>query len=36
MAGIYVKLILAGRKTLEEVPEVLREEVRQLLEVAMV
>ncbi len=31
MVGIYVKLILAGRKKLEEVPEHLKEEVTEKL-----
>jgi hypothetical protein len=31
MATIYYKLIKAGRKTIEEVPENLREEVRNML-----
>ncbi len=31
MVGIYVKLILAGRKTLEDVPTHLKEEVGLLL-----
>lgn len=32
MAKIYVNLIKKGLKTLEDVPEILREKVRELLE----
>jgi len=32
MAEAYVKLILAGKKTLKQVPEKLREEVKNLLD----
>ncbi len=35
MAKIYVKLILAGKKTIDEVPEGLREEVLKILEETM-
>ncbi len=31
MANIYAKLILAGRKTMEDVPENLKKEVTELL-----
>ncbi|MFV0519422.1 MAG: CD1375 family protein [Lachnospirales bacterium] len=31
MANIYYKLILAGRKTIDDVPEVHKEEVEKLL-----
>ena len=32
MVELYVKLIKAGRRTIDQVPEQLREEVRQALE----
>jgi len=32
MVKLYVKLIKAGRKTIEDVPEMWREEVRKALE----
>lgn len=32
MVALYVKLIRAGRKTLDDVPEVLRAEVEKALE----
>lgn len=32
MVELYVKLIKAGKRTLEQVPEQLREEVRKALE----
>ncbi len=32
IVNMYVNLIVAGRKTLEQVPEGLREEVSQILE----
>ncbi len=35
MVGIYVNLILAGRKTLEDVPSKLRDEVSQMLEMQL-
>ena len=34
MAEAYAKLVLAGKKTLEQVPEKLRDEVQVLLEEA--
>ena len=34
MIPIYVRLIREGRRTLEQVPEVIREQVRQALEEA--
>lgn len=34
MAAIYAALIRKGKKTIEEVPEILRAEVRRILEEA--
>lgn len=34
MAAIYAALIRKGKKTINDVPEVLRDEVRQILEKA--
>jgi hypothetical protein len=32
MVMVYVRLILAGRKTIDQVPEQIRDEVRAMLE----